>query len=337
MKMHKKGATDFMQLILVIAVVVLVVNVVKPDLFAGVDAEGKKVASQVIEVKSEPACGSTTMTVDFVKKYAEATDLTAQNATVYINGGRKGLYSEGGTFTAQGGDTLNTYNALDPAQTTYYASHATGVVPCTGQTAAFMTSADFMKKGALSGIAGAAEVYAGSTNPSFSVINLKDYTSNPGTALALGAGAKETARVAITWTSKEAVGPADGNTLACRFTDSQIDQANVVTTLDGTPLVSPAKYNPSSSIFAVGAVNQTIKTWSMPAIDGSVRPSSTLDLLIAADANNNPPADTNVSCEIIDTDLFELDAGGVGVGVEDPDSNANVGRSSNSIFHVLLS
>ena len=167
--------------------------------------EGAEAGVTVVKVDvGERACGATTMTVDFVRKYAESTDLTAQNATIYLNGGKKGIFSEGGTFTAQGDDNLNVYPALDPAQETYYASHAQGIIPCTGQTAAFLTSASFMEAGSLTGISDPPnKIYKSSTAPSVSLINLKDFSVNPTSALSFGAGGRETVRATITWTNKE--------------------------------------------------------------------------------------------------------------------------------------
>ncbi len=332
-------AADLLNTVLVISVVVLVLSVtglVNFSSLAGV-ADGEAGVT-VVRVEADKACGATTMTVDFVKKYAESTDLTAQNATVYINGGKKGIFSEGGTFTAQGGDELNVYAALDPAQTTYYASHAAGTIPCTGQTAAFLTSVSFMGAGSLTGISNPPnKVYESSTAATTKVFSDDDNVLLTTTALAIGVGATETAKIILKWQYEEGYGVADGNTLICRFTDSQIDQSQLVASLDGAALTTPATYVPTNTRFALSGANQSTKSWDFPAIDGKLKTSSTLRINIKADDTNQPTAATNVSCEIIDTDLFELDSGGVSVGVEDPDDNSNVGRSTEVVIDIPVS
>lgn len=293
---------------------------------------------QVIEIKNpDKACAETTMAMDFVEKYNEGTDMTAQNGTVYVNGQLLGTYSEGSTFTANGGDTLDIYYALDPASTSYYASHAHGVIPCTGATAAKTTSADFMQPGDLAGQFQnpPSKLYKSSTAASVSVYNKKTLAANPGTAISIGAGGKETARIYISWDFEEGYGVADGNTLACRFTDANIDQAETTASLDGQMLGS-AKYIPSGTRFALSQANQSAKYWSFPPIDARNVDSSVLDITIAGDQTQEPVGATNFSCEIIDTDLFQYDSGGVGVGIEDADDNSNVGRSSEVKFTLLL-
>lgn len=335
---NKRGATDFMQLILVIAVVVLVANVINPALFAGVGADGKAAPTQTIKVEADKACGSTTMTVDFEKKYSQSTSMTSQNATVFINGNEKGVYSEGGTFTAQGGDNLNVYYALGDLGNTYYASHASGQIPCTGQTAAFTTS-NILGQGSLAGALQdpSYKLYASGTAPSAATVYNKKTLVNLGTtALAIGAGGTETARAYLDWTFEEGYGVADGNTLACRYTDSQIDQDQVTATLDGTVL-GAAKYVPSLTRFSLSAANQSAKYWAFPAIDGAKTASSTLDIRIKGDDTNQPTKDTNFTCAIIDTDLYQKDDGSIAVGVEDSDNNANVGRSTEYIIPIPLS
>jgi len=310
------------------------------NLFATGDVVGGTGApTQKIEVVTEKACGSTTMTVDFIKKYSSSTSMTAQNATIYTDGEFQTV-SEGSTFTAQGGSVLNVYNALDPAQTTYYASHATGTIPCTGQTARFATSdKTFMKAGSLAGALQdpVSELFTSSTAPTApTVYNKKTLVALSTTALAIGVGGTETARAYLDWTNEEGYGVADGNTLACRFTDSEIDQSETNAILDGQPL-GVAKYIPSMTKFPLSAANQSAKYWAFPAIDGKKTPTSTLDITINGDDTNQPTAAGNFSCEIIDTDLFVTDNGKVAIGVEDSDDNSNVGRSTEYLINIPMS
>ncbi len=301
--------------------------------------EGAEAGVTVVKVDvGDRACGATTMTVDFSEKYSVGTSMTAYNATVYLNGGIKGIFSEGGTFTAQGKDELNVYYALDPASNDYYASHASGAVPCTGQTAAFMTSA-ILEKGSLAGALQTPpeHVYKSQTAASVNEYNEETNTLLSSTALAIGAGGTETAKIIIKWDYEEGYGVVAGNTLACRFTDSEIDQSEVIASVNGAALTTPAKYVPSGTRFSLSAANQSSKTWDFPAIDAKATTSSTLLLRIKGDDTNQPTARTNMSCEIIDADLFELDAGGVGVGVEDSDDNSNVGRSTEVLINIPLS
>ena len=294
--------------------------------------------TQKIEVVTEKACGVATMTVDFTKKYSASTSMTAQNATVYINGNEKGVVNEGSTFTAQGKDTLNVYYALDPAQTTYYAAHATGKVPCEGQPTAYTTS-NILGKGSLAGALQdpVSELFTSSTAPTApTVYNKKTLVALSTTALAIGVGGTETARAYLDWTNEEGYGVVDGNTLACRFTDSEIDQTETNAILDGQTL-GAAKYVPSMTKFPLSAANQSAKYWAFPAIDGKKTPTSTLDIIINGDDTNQPTAAGNFSCEIIDTDLFVTDDGKVVIGVEDSDDNSNVGRSTEYLINVQMS
>ena len=310
--------------------------------FIGSSGGGPSGGGNAIEVnvnQPDKACGAVTYTVDFSKKYSQSTDMTAQNATVYINGNELGVYSEGGTFNAQGGDMLNVYYALNDLGNTYYAAHASGTVPCTGTSDSRLVTSNSLGAGSLAGAMQnpVHEVYTSSTAPSEpSVYNKKTLTALTSTALAIGVGGTETARAYLDWTNEEGYGVVDGNTLACRFTDSRIDQANCRAILDGTEL-GPAKYIPSLTKFATSAANQSTKYWSFPAIDGKKTQSSTLDLVIKGDDTNQPEAHTNYSCEIIDTDLFVTDDGKVKVGIEDSDDNSNVGRSTEYKINVPLS
>ena len=324
-------------LILVAVLVLHTVGVVNFAAIAGVEDGEAGVTVVKVDV-GEKACGSTTMTVDFSEKYSVGTSMTAYNATVYLNGGIKGIFSEGGTFTAQGKDELNVYYALDPASNDYYASHASGEVPCTGQTAAFMTSA-ILGKGSLAGALQTPpeHIYKSQTAATVIVYNEETNAVLTSTALAIGAGGTETAKAVIKWDFEEGYGVADGNTLACRFTDSQIDQGELIASIGGVALTTPAKYVPSGTRFVLSAANESTKTWDFPAIDGKVTTSTSLLMRVKGDDNNQPTARTNVSCAIIDTDLFELDAGGVARGIEDSDDNSNVGRSSEVLIHIPVS
>lgn len=304
---------------------------------AGIGPDGVTSVTEV-KVTTDKACGSTTMTMDFTEKYSASTDMTAQNGTVYINGNEKGVFSEGGTFTAQGGDELNVYYALNDLGNSYYASHASGEIECTGQTAAFGTAA-ILGKGSLSGAlqTPADQLYASSTALSAATVyNKKTLVDLSTTALAISAGGTETARAYLDWTFEEGVGVADGNTLACRFTDSQIDQDQMIASLDGAAL-GTAKYIPSLTRFSLSAANQSAKYWAFPAIDGAVTASSTLDIAIKGDDDNQPDGSTNMSCEVLDTDLFKTDLGTVDVGIEDSDNQANVGRSTELVINIPLS
>ena len=324
-------AADFWTVIIGLSIVVValsVTGIVNFSAIAGV--EDGEAGVTVVKVEADKACGSTTMTVDYEVAHKSGTDVTAQNATVFINGARKGIFSEGGTFTAQGGDKLTVYNALDPAQTTYLASKATGTIPCTGQTAAFMTSASFME--------GSSVVYESDSAASAETVINDDYTANPGTALSLGAGETKVATVRLKPVYEEGYGMADGNTIACRLTDSQLDQAKV-TIQSGGSLLGAAKYIPSSTNFAVSATNQTTKYWALQAIDGADTSSVELLMAIKSDDTNQATADTNVSCQTFGTDYYEADDGSIKIDVEDRDDNSKIGRTTANEFawEILLS
>lgn len=287
---------------------------------------------------ADKACGSTTMTMDFQDKYSASTDMSSYNGTVFIDGKKQGIVGEGSTFTSNGGKTLNVYYALDDFGNNYYASHASGEIPCTGQSASFLTS-DILSGGSLAGELQKAEpykLYKSQTAPTVTVYNDENNDVLTTTPLSITAGASKTARVVINWEYEEGYGVVDGNTLACRYTDSQIDQSGMVATLDGATL-GPAKYVPSNTRFGLSASNESTKFWAFPSIDAKTTTQSVLKLRIKGDENNGPTARTNVSCEIIDTDLFETDSGSIGVGVEDSDDNTNVGRSTEIIIPIPVS
>lgn len=276
-------------------------------------------------------CGqAVTFTVDMIERYTESTSMSAQNATIVVNGGAPSIKAHGGTLTLAEGDKVIMYYAIDPAQTTYATSKAEGIIPnckpAVKSSEAIFSPVDSHK------------IYRTSTAPTTSVVNLKDYTSNPGTALAIAAGGRETERVTLTWAYKEGYGNADGSVLACRFTDSQIDQESTIAELDGVRLGS-AKYTPTNTRFSLSATNQSTKYWQVPAIDGFTKGSSILDLIIAGDSNSQPTGATNFSCEVKDTDYYQHNDGSFKIDVEDRDDNSEIGRSAaNEIaFNVLLS
>ncbi len=339
---NKKGATDTFNMVAVIAMVILVVQVTGifnfSTLTGGADGDGS--TDIVVDVRqTDKACGSTTMTVDFVKKHAESTDMTAENATIFINGARKEVTSEGSTFTAQGGDHLRVYNALDTGGATYLATHSEGDIPCTGQTAAFLTSASFMSKASGSDLLSEPnKLYEADSVASAETIINDDFTSNPGTALSLGLGETKVITVRLKPVFEEGYGVADGNTIACRMTDTRIDQSKV-TIQSGGSLLGAGRYIPSSSNFAVQNVTETIKYWHLPPIDGA--DTSAVELLIAikGDETIQPTTTTNFSCDVFGTDYYESDDGQVLIDVENRDDNSKIGRTSANefSFNIALS
>ena len=117
--MNKSGKGNFGELF-ALGVVLLAVILLAPaatqwgnSLFAiggGTDVASQPI--QKIEVVTEKACGSTTMAVSFEVKHKAGTSVTAQNGTVFVDGKKKGVFSEGGTFTANGGNNLNIYYTI---------------------------------------------------------------------------------------------------------------------------------------------------------------------------------------------------------------------------------
>jgi len=343
--MNKNAKANFSELF-ALGVVLLAVILLAPaatqwgnNLFAtGGKVDGTSAPTQKIEVVTEKACGSTTLTMDFSEKYSSSTDVTAQNGTVYINGGRKGLTSEGSTLTVQGKDKLNVYYALDPAQRTYYASHASGEIPCTGQTASFMTSA-ILGKGNLAGELQNPphEIYRADTGMAVTTIN-DDNTQNIGTSTtgrnqSIGTGQTVQVEVRLKPTFERGYGVASGNTLACQFNDTAYDQAKSEVALDGTVLAQ-SEFNPTNTLFPLVDTSRTIKSWKVPPIDGKIKSRYDLIFTIKGDDTNQPAnggkmgnevngADWN--CTLFDTDLNETDDNAVKVDVEDRDDNTNVG------------
>ena len=329
---NKKGAMDATNLILVGAVVLLVALQINPNLFAATGEDGVPTA-QVIKVETDKACGSTTMTVDFEVAHKSGTDVTAQNATVFLNGAKKGVFSEGGTFTVNGGDELRVYNALDPAQTDYLASHSEGKVPCTGQTAAFVTSLtsydgnDFMTVGSGSDLQAVGKIYESNSAATTPTILNDDFTTQPATAQAISTGQTRHITVKLFPVFEEGYGVADGSTLACRMTDADVDQSAVSISMNGKVL-GDAKYLPSQTNFGVSATNQTTRYWHIPAIDGAVTSVALLDIGVKADDNKDPEAAFNFSCATFGTDYYEADDGSVKIDVEDRDDDSKIGRTA---------
>lgn len=304
---------------------------------AGVDdGDG---AIEVEVTQPDKACGSTTMTVDFRKKYAASTDMTSQNATVYINGDEKGVISEGSTFTAQGGDMLTVYYALDaPTTTTYYAEKVSGEIPCTGQTAAFMTSAI---------LSGDHEVYEADTGLSVTIMNT-DSTQNAGSAgstsgsnQSISTGQTKKIDIELSPTYEDGYGVADGSTLACQFNDTVWDQSEFVASLGGSVL-GEAKYVPSSTRFPVVSTDFTTKYWAFPAIDGKTTTELDILLSVKADDTNQPVGEgadshvmgANINCTLFDTDYYVTDDGEVKIDIEDRDDNSNIGSSTDFAFSI---
>lgn len=279
-------------------------------------------------------CGQpVTFTVDLVEKYAESTSMSAQNATIVVNGEERAVRSDGGTLTLAEGDSVDIYYALDPAGSAYQASKASGVIPNCKPSVTSSDNSIFDPDGAY-------KLYDVQTQPTITTINLENYETLTGVGpnLSISAGATKTARNTITWTFEEGYGTLDGSTLACRFTDSQIDQAATSAVLDGKQL-DVAKYVPSNTRFSLSAANQSSKFWSFPAIDGKAQSSSTLDVKIKGDDTSQPTSATNFSCEVKDADYYKTDGGQYMIDVEDRDDNSEVGRAASVelSFNIALS
>lgn len=342
--MDKSAKANFGELF-ALGAVLLIVLLLAPaatqwgnNLFATGGGGGADGASpiQKVEVVTEKACGSTTMTMDFQEKYAASTDVTAQNGTVYINGAKKGLTSEGSTFTAQGKDKLNVYYALDPAQTTFYAAHASGEVPCTGQTAAFMTSA-ILGKGELGGEIQTPinEIYRADTGMSTTVINDDNSINSEGTAGAnqsVTAGQTVSVEVRLFPTFERGYGVAKGNALWCQMNDTAWDQAKSEVSLNGA-ILPAAEFEPTNTIFPSVNTAFTKKGWKVPPIDGKVSSRLNFVFTVKGDDTSEPQhgtggdggAGARWNCTMFDTDLYETDDGKVKAGVEDLDGNTNIG------------
>ena len=344
--MDKSGKGNFGELF-ALGVVLLAVILLAPaatqwgnNLFAiggGTDVASQPI--QKVEVVTEKACGSTTMAVSFDVKHKAGTSVTAQNATIFLDG-EKQIVSEGSTFTAQGKQKIRVYNNLDPAGTTYLGGHYEGTIPCTGQTARFATSdTTFMAQASGSSLlSNPGEVYESDSAASAATIINDDFTANPGTAQAIGLGETRIVTVRLFPVFEEGYGVADGNTLACRFTDSQIDQAGMTASINGKGLAD-AKYVPSQTRFAVTATNQSTKYWHFDSVDGKAINVLELKLGIKGDDNSEPTAATNFSCNSFGTDYYEADDGTVKIDIEDRDDNSKIGRTAANEFaiNILLS
>ena len=310
------------------------------SLFSATDGvAGDGTPTQKIEVVTEKSCGSTTLTADFDVKHSQGTDLTARNLTVFLNGEKK-IVSEGSTFTGQGNQKMIVYPVLDPADTSYLGGQYEGVIPCTGTTAAFSTSdTSFMKQvGGSALLSDPSLVYEANSAASTATVINDDFTANPGTGQAIGTGDTRIVTVRLFPVYKEGYGVADGNTLACRFTDYQIDQAGVTVSLNGANL-GDAKYTPSQTRFAVSDTNESLKYWHFDAVDGKATNVLEFKIGIKGDDTNNPDVATNFSCQSFGTDYYEANDGAVKVDVEDRDDNSKIGRTAANefIFNVALS
>jgi len=290
--------------------------------------------TNVVVTQADKACGSTTMTIHGVKKYAESTSVTAENATVYINGNRKGTFSQGGTFTAQGGDLLNVYYNLDKAGATYYASHQSGNIPCTGQTAAFITS-NILGNGGMAGPLQdpAYKFYQQDAGPSTTIINEDNTLNVLGTPQSVTAGQTRTVEVNLFPTFEDGYGVAGGSTLACQFTDSEWDQARSVVAMNGQVLGS-AKYVPTTTVFPLEAVNRTTQMWHVPGIDGKATSKIEFTIRAKGDDTNEPTETSDWNCTLFDTDLYETDDGTVLVDIENRDDNTNIGLNPDFEFFI---
>lgn len=275
-------------------------------------------------------CGqSVTLTADMVEKYAESTSMSAQNVTILVNGAETGTRSDGGTVTVKEGDKITLFYAVDPAGTGYMASKAEGTIPNCAPAVLTSDNSVFDPDDAH-------KLYDTSTQPTVTIIN-DDQTTNPGTAQAIGTGATRHVTVKLYPAFEQGYGhPSGGNTLSCRFTDSQIDQAGTTISLGGKALPE-ATYVPSSTVFATSATNQSTKHWAVSFLDGKVNTVAEFDFGIKGDDTNEPTATTNFSCSLLDVDYYKSDAGEYKLDVEDRDDNTNIGRATDFPILVLLS
>lgn len=281
-------------------------------------------------------CGqSVTLTADMVEKYAESTSMSAQNVTILVNGAEAGVRSDGGTLTVKEGDKITLFYAVDPAGNTYMASKAEGIVP--NCAPAILTSDN-----AIFDPDDAHKLYKMNTQPTSTIIN-DDQSLNPSSAQAIGTGATRHLTVKLYPAFEQGYGhPQGGGTMSCRFTDSQIDQAGTTVSLLNTiqgmsGALPPAVYEPSSTVFATTATNQSTKHWKMPFVDGKTDTVVQLDLGIKGDDTNEPTSATNFSCVWHDVDIYKTDAGEYKLDVEDRDDNTNIGRATDFGINVLLS
>lgn len=342
--MNKIAKANFGELF-ALGVVLLAVVLLAPtatqwgnNLFAtGGGADGAP-PIQEVKVVTEKACGSTTMAVNFDVLNTAGVALTLQNASVFTDG-EKQVISEGSTFTAQGGQKLRVYPVFEPTGTSYLGGHYEGIIPCTGQTARFSTSDSFMVRASGSSLLNdPGFVYEADSAAAAATIINDDFTANPGTAQSITAGQTKVITVRLFPVFKEGYGLAGGNTLACRFTDSQIDQSATTVSLNGINL-GDAIYVPSSTRFAVSATNQSTKYWSFDPVDGKITNTLEFKFGIKGDDNSEPTAATNFSCNSFGTDYYEHNDGTVKIDVEDRDDNSKIGRTAANEFsiNILLS
>lgn len=322
----------------IVLLIVVGILVFKPSILSGLGGAqatqpadtGVATGGSLGTVEVVGKCGqSVTLTADMVEKYAEATSMSGQNVTILVNGAEVGTRSDGGTVTVKEGDKITLFYAVDPAGTGYMASKAEGVIPNCAPAVLTSDNDVFNPDDAY-------KLYDISTQPSVTIIN-DDQTTNPGTAQAIGQGATRHVTVKLYPAFEQGYGhPEGGNTLSCRFTDSQIDQAGTTVSLGGKSLPA-ATYVPSSTVFSVSATNQSTKYWAVPFLDGKVNTVSEFDFGIKGDDTNEPTATTNFSCILHDVDYYKNDAGMYLLDVEDRDDNTNIGRATDFPILVLLS
>jgi len=321
----------------IILLAVLGILAFKPEVFSGI--LGKQAATDsgqgttgsggslgTVEVVGK--CGqSVTLTSDMVERYSESTSMSTQNVTIVVNGAEISTRADGGTETVKEGDVVELYYSLDPAGNTYAASYAKGTIPNCAPAVKTSDNSIFSPVDAW-------KLYRQSTQPTVTILN-DDSTTQP-TAQALGVGQTRHMTMKFYPAYEQGYGTADGSTLACRFTDSQIDQAGTTISLDGAPLAD-AKYVPSQTIFSVTATNQSTKYWHVPAIDGKAKTIMEFDLGLKGDDTNEPVAATNFSCVFLDTDYYKTDSGQYKIDVEDRDDNTGIGRATDFGVNILLS
>ena len=325
----------------IVLIVVIALLAFKPDILGNLFSGGSQPTPTPLPPQPQTGgslgtvevvgkCGqSVTLTADMVEKYAESTSMSAQNVTIIVNGAESGTRSDGGTLTVKEGDKIILYYAADPAGNTYMASRAEGIIPNCAPAVLTSDNSVFSPVGAW-------KLFRQSTQPTVTIIN-DDSTTQP-TAQAIGTGATRHLTVKLYPAFEQGYGhPQGGNTLSCRFTDSQIDQAGTVISLSGTGTLPDATYVPSSTIFALSATNQSTKNWKVPFLDGKVNTVAEFDFGIKGDDTNDPVAATNFSCVLHDVDYYKNDAGDYLLDVEDRDDNTNIGRATDFPINIVLS
>lgn len=281
---------------------------------------------QPINVIVEGACGvdSTTLTVNLEKKYSQATDMSAENATIVINGAEVATKSDGSSVTVSPGNKLDIYHAF--VSSTYYTSKASGTIPCEG--AIYTSTSNGWLKPADSYKVIQMEANTGSSL--FSVVNNDGTTTNfPGgtTAQAIAAGQTKKYTITFTPTFEDGFG-VDGNVFSCQYNTTAYDNENPLRlTASGANLPSAA--NPSNTLWTALTTDHSKMSWALPSFDGGVISEYKMELFTKADGNYNPNAGGgNVTCQMFDTDYFKTDSGEFKTGIEDSDDNSDVGLTN---------